>query len=511
MDAGAMSPGTVPAGTTHMDDRSRWRALYVASILSGVLLVGISDANVALPAIARSLHVGPTSLQLISAGYVVAFGLTLVPFGRLGDQGRRHQLIRVGLLLYIASSLACGLAADLRTLIAGRVLLGVAAGILMPQTIGVIQQLFGGADRGRAFGAYGVMTAVATASGPGIAGLLMTVGGADQGWRWIFLMNVPVGVALFAAGARHLPRTQPVMTTITRSFDPIGAVLLGVTVLLVLFPLVLTTGLPGDSAARWSALVPAAVFAVLFLRWERRYLGRGLLPLLDGELLRTRSYRNALLVAASWLAAGPGVGLVMMLYLQLALGLSPFLAALVLLPSSAASAFGARWAARRVLRWGRVITLTGLFTSAAGILVSVLAVNLLAQRPAIAVVTVAQILNGLGSGMVISPNHVLLLSDVPAEKGSLAASIGHLTQRIGNSLGIAATSAAFYAVVYGHAGELTNAGRSTYDSALVAGVVAAGLFFALAVWATVTDLVRTRLYRTPSEPIDRTTKAGART
>ncbi|MFF0572490.1 MFS transporter [Streptosporangium saharense] len=488
MDAGKMSQDRT-------DDRARWRALYVASILSGFLLLGIGDANVALPAISDALHIGPTSLQLVSAGYVVTFGLTLVPFGRLGDQGHRRRLIFIGLSVYVASSLVCGLAADWRTLIAGRVLLGVSAGILMPQTIGVIQQLFSGAERGRAFADYGVMTAIATALGPSVGGLLVTLGGQAQGWRWIFLMNVPIGVALFAAGLRYLPRTQPVAATANRSLDPFGAVLLGVTVLLVLYPLVLTTGLPGDSAARWYTLLPAAVFGVLFWRWERRYARRGSLPLLDGDLLRTRSYRIAMLVAASWLATGPAVSLVLMLYLQLALGLSPVLAALVLLPSAAASAFGARWAARRVLLRGRVITLTGLFMSAGGILVSALAANLLPPHPAIAVITVAQVLNGVGNGMVISPNHVLLLIDVPKEKGGLAASIGHLTQRIGNSLGVAATSAAFYAVIYGQAGGLTNARRSTYDSALTAGVVTAGIFFVLAVWASVVDLLRMRRAR----------------
>lgn len=482
---------SVTAQAVTAESTTRWPALYVASILSGFLLLGISDANVALPSIALSLHVGSASLQLISVGYVVTFGLTLVPFGRLGDQGHRRRLILGGLVLYVAASLLCGLAAGWSMLMAGRIALGISAGVLMPQTIGVIQQLFSGAERGKAFGNYGVMTAVALASGPSAGGLLVTLGGPDEGWRWIFLMNVPVGIGLFAASLKYLPLSQIVSAeSADRSFDPFGAVLLGTGVLLVLYPFVFTTGLPGDSAKRWLVLVPAALVLALFWRWERRYAADGRLPLLDAALLRTPSYRNAMLVAAIWLACGPGVSLALMLYLQLALGLSPVTAALVLLPSSVGSAIGARWAARRVLRWGRIITIAGLLASATGIVGSALVAAYLPVAMGGLLIAGTQFVNGLGSGMVISPNHVLLLLDVPPEKGSLAASIGHLTQRIGNSLGLAATSAAFYSVIYGAAGQLSDAGRGTYLRALVAGYAAAGAFFALALAAAVADMLR---------------------
>lgn len=482
---------SLQGGATTVADRRRWLTLYVVSTIAGFLLLGISDANVALPSIASSLNVGPSSLQLISAGYVVTFGLTVVPFGRLGDQGHRRRLLLGGLLLYLAASLLCGLAPEWRMLIAGRILLGVSAGILMPQAMGVIQQLFRGAERGRAFGAFGVAVAVSTAAGPGVGGLLVTLGGHGEGWRWIFLMNIPVGVVLLAASLRLVPNA-PATQVLRRGFDPVGIGLLGAAVLLLLYPFILTTGQPGDSSDRWFALVPAAALVVCFYSWERRYATRGRLPLVDGQLFRTPSYRNAMVIAMIWLACGPGVTLTLMLFLQLGLGLTPIAAALIVLPASVGAATGARWAAPRVGRLGRALTVSGLGISAAGMAGSLCAALTLPKGAAIGVIAASQTLNGFGSGLVIAPNNVLLLSHVPPEQASLAASIGHLTQRIGNSVGIAATSAALYSLIFGAVGSLSGASHSVYVSALAAGYGTAGLFLLLALGAATGDLLRLR-------------------
>lgn len=477
--------------STPSEEIARWRALRLAAMIAGFVFIGIFDSNVALPNIAATLRVGPASLQLIPGAYIVAFGLTLVPFGRLGDRGLRRRLIIVGLSTYIGFSVVCAFAPTWWLLIAGRVGLGVAAGMLMPQAIGVIQQLFTGAERGKAFGVYGVTTAVSTAAAPSIGGLLVTVGGPLEGWRWIFLLNVPFGVALLLACARWMPIDEPTHTT-HQGLDLVGTALLGAAIVLTLAPLVFTTGGRGDDPRRWWALVPAIAIVAAFRSWERRYAARGGAPLVDAELLRTPSYRYAMVVGMIAVAWSPGMTLALMLYLQVALGLSPVLAALVALPSAAGSAFGARWGAQRVLVLGRSVTLAGFLVCGVAVTGLVIVTRELPTGISPWIVAVLAFANGLGGGLTLSPNHVLLLSDVPPAKGSLAASIGHLSQRVGNSIGIAATAAAFYAVVYRAHGALIGAGKHTYDVAFALAAAVSGCLIILGIAVSLADLLRMR-------------------
>ncbi|MBM9469601.1 MFS transporter [Nakamurella leprariae] len=476
----------VPMGDGPVTDRARQRSLLLVSLLAGLLLFAISDANVALPAIAASLAIGPTTLQLISAGYVVAFGLVIVPFGRLGDRGHRRALISGGLLLLIAANVLCACAVDAWMLILGRVSAGVSAGMLMPQAIGVIQQLFQGPERGRAFGTYGVTMAVALALAPTVAGLLVTLGGPIEGWRWVFLLYVPTGLVLLVAGRAWLPRTQPVGEQ-RPGLDAVGTVLLGAAIVLILFPLLYTTGRPGDDPRRWWTLLPAAVVVVGFWCWEQRYARTGRQPLLDRALLRTPSYAYGVLVGTLCVAWLPGIQLALIVYLQVGLDLSPLLAALVSVPSSLGSAVSARWAARRILTLGRVITVGGFTISGVAVVLTVLAAVTLPIGVAPWVIAAIQLVNGIGSGMTLSPNHVLMLSEVPADKGSFASSIGHLSQRIGNAVGVAATSAVFYAIIYRANGDLTGASPATYHRALIAASGVAVTLVGIGIVAAVLD------------------------
>src|ERR1043165_847480 len=141
---------------------------------AGFLLLDIHKVSIAVPSIERALHPGPAGIQLIQAAYVVCFAVTLVPAGRIGDAGRRRALAFTGLYLYLAASVLCAVAPTAGWVIAGRALLGVAAGLLMPQMMGIVQQLFTKAERGRAFGVYGMCVSLATALGPSLGGLLVT-------------------------------------------------------------------------------------------------------------------------------------------------------------------------------------------------------------------------------------------------------------------------------------------------------------------------------------------------
>ena len=194
-------PSQPPTLSIPLSDAKRWRAYWVCVAVAGLTILDLTKVNVALPSIEAAFGATSTELQLIVSGYVLTFGLTLVPAGRIGDQRSRRTLFVIGLSLFTLTSLACALAPNGEVLLVARLLQGVAAGIQMPQVLGLIQQLFQGAERGKAFGLFGATIGVATAFGPTLGGLAIAIGGPEDGWRGIFWMNVP----LVARGDRARP------------------------------------------------------------------------------------------------------------------------------------------------------------------------------------------------------------------------------------------------------------------------------------------------------------------
>jgi MFS family permease len=176
-------------------DPRRWKALWVCLVAGFMTLLDVSIVNVALPSIQTGVDATPSDLQWVVSGYALAFGLTLVPAGRLGDVLGRRTVFVVGVVLFGLASLACGIAPNSTLLIVARLVQGAAGGILNPQVSGLIQQLFRGAERGRAFGLLGATIGISTAVGPVVGGVILDGLGEQRGWRWIFFVNLPIAVA----------------------------------------------------------------------------------------------------------------------------------------------------------------------------------------------------------------------------------------------------------------------------------------------------------------------------
>ena len=149
----------------------KWRAYWVGVSIAAVTILDMTKVNTALPALETALGATSTELQIIVAGYVLTFGLALVPAGRIGDQRSRKLLFLIGLIVYTGMSMIAGFAGDATTLLIARLLQGVGAGIQMPQVLGTVQELFQGKERGKAFGLFGATVGLATAFGPGLGGL----------------------------------------------------------------------------------------------------------------------------------------------------------------------------------------------------------------------------------------------------------------------------------------------------------------------------------------------------
>ncbi|MFK5582025.1 MFS transporter [Serinicoccus sp. LYQ131] len=425
----------MPSTTATRPDPARWRILGVTLAVGFMSLLDVTIVNIALPSMRSGLDTTPATIQWVVSGYALTFGLMLVTGGRLGDAFGRRRLMLIGLTGFVLASAACGLAPTAEWLIAARLLQGVSAGLLSPQNTGIIQQFFDGDERGRAFGLFGFTVAVSSAIGPLVGGLILAVAGTDDGWRWIFLVNVPIGLALLVAISRIVPGRQQQGRGDPR-LDLVGSALVGLTVILLLLPVVaLESGRP--MALLLLVLAPVAGWA--FVRWELRLARREGAPLLDVDLLRrTPGYGNGIVVGTLYFTGFTGVFLVTSIFLQDGLGYDALAAALVMTPFALGAAVSAPAAGRLVARWGRRITVRALSVMMSGLLVLALVVPYVDDRPLLWLwMGIPLLVSGLGGGGVISPNFTLTLAQVPPRMGGAAGGALQTGQRVGSSIGAA--------------------------------------------------------------------------
>ena len=468
-------------------DRVRWQAFFVCVGVAALTILDLSKVNVGLPSIEKSLGAGSTELQLIVAGYALAFGLALVPAGRLGDIHSRKLMFVIGLSLFTVSSFLCAIAPSIETLLIARTIQGVAAGIQMPQVIGLVQQLFQGESRPRAFGLFGATIGVSTAFGPTLGGLLIAIGGPTDGWRLLFWMNIPLGLIAIGFALRLLPKRGERSGKHTE-LDIVGIVLLGLTTLSLMFPFVFTTGATTDPPERWLLLIGVLVFGALFVWWEKRYQRNGKSPVVHFSLFRLGSYRNGILLSAAYFAGIPAMFLLTTLFLQQGLGLEPVFAGMVTIPFALSSAVTAWLGGRLVTKYGRRLVVAGLALAFVGFVLAALAVKFAPAEYIPWVMGAALLVAGAGGGFVISPNQTLTLADIPVSEGGVAGSIGQLGQRVGTALGVAAASAAFFAVLDRDAAASVSQVVSYQDAFIRGFFVCAGLVLVALVIAVV-DLV----------------------
>ncbi|MBD8077457.1 MFS transporter [Cellulosimicrobium arenosum] len=458
-------------------DPRRWHVLAVCLAAGFITTLDVSIVNVALPPIEDSLDASPTQLQLVVAGYTLAFGLALVPAGRLGDAGARRRLFIIGLVGFALMSLASGLAPTGTLLGVARLLQGVSAGLLNPQVVGLIQQQFSGFDRGRAFGMFGATIGVSTALGPVLGGLLIAAAGSAEGWRWVFLVNIPVIAVMLPFAWRLVPPPDRARGTVPRHLDPVGLVLLALVTVAVMLPFVTTTGVD-DDPARWWSLAVAAVLGVVAASWERGYQRRTGAAVLDPGVIGRRSFRNGALLGMVYFAGFTGVFLVVTLYLQDELGYTPLQAGLVSTPFAAASGVSAWFSGRAVARWGRRIVVAGLVLVLVGVLASDLVVRTLGGEPGVVgpVLAVTLLVAGAGSGFVIAPNQTLTLSEVPVASAGVAGSMLQVGQRVGSAVGISVIVSVYYGGIAGGDAAALATGRALL---VTAGLVVAALVVGL--------------------------------
>jgi MFS family permease len=309
-------------------------------------LLDVTIVNVSLPTIGRTLHGSGAGLQLVVAGYTISYATLLITGARLGDIFGRRRMFMIGVLTFTGASLACGLAPTFGFLIAARLVQGAGAAAMIPQIMSVIQQRFQGPARARALGAYAAVLASGAVAGQVLGGILVTANLLGTQWRPVFLVNVPVGLAIALAVPRVLPRDAPAPAgparapasparTVGRRLDLAGLAVIVPAVFLIVTPLML------GHEEHWPAWTFASMAAGLalagaFVAVERRVASQGRDPLLDLRVLRSPGLGSGLAAVAILMITYGGFLFSLALHLQAGLGDSALRAGLTFAPSAAA-------------------------------------------------------------------------------------------------------------------------------------------------------------------------------
>src|SRR5690625_2195463 len=427
----------------------RWRILIVLLAAIFMSLIAVSIVNVALPSIQGGLGASESDLQWVLSGYALTFGVVLVAAGRAGDIVGRGGIFVIGVTVFTAASVASSFAPSPEMLNAARFVQGVGSGLLNPQGVGMIQQYFRGAERGRAFGYFGSVVGVAVGIGPVLGGLLIKLGGPDFGWRLTFLVNVPVSIVTIILAFlwfpkplfRRRPAASEASSAARTSIDPVGSLLLGLAVLAMLFPFMESRTGP----TTWLLLPVGVLLVVAWVKWECRYAARGRSPMVDLGIFRTKSFTNGSVIVTLYFLGMTSIWVLVAMYMQQGAGKSALEAGMVGIPSAILSAIAANWAGKRVTPLGRKSVIGGLYFALFGLALSV-AVALLHEAVGLSVwwlmLTLAFI--GIAQGSVISPNQTLTLAEVPLQYAGSSGAIMQTGQRMGTSIGIAVITAAVF-------------------------------------------------------------------
>jgi EmrB/QacA subfamily drug resistance transporter len=471
--------------TGEQADPRRWRALAVTQFAAFMTLLDVSIVNVALPSMERGLRASAGTAQWVVSGYALAFALALVPAGRLGDTFGRRRMFLIALSAFVVMSALAGAAPTIGLLITARLLQGVAGGMLTPQNSGLIQQMFRGDERGRAFGILGATVGLATAAGPVIGGVILALFTGSDGWRWVFYVNVPIGLITLVLAARLVPPATASRPRETH-LDLVGSLLLGGAMLCLLLPVVKAED--GGLTRLWY-LYAAAVLLLLiaFARWEVRTVRRGRQPLLDPGLAHTSGFVAGSGIGLVYFSGFTGIWLVFALFFQDGLGYSPLHSGLAVTPLALGVAASAVVAGRLVARIGRWLTVCGLSAMCLGLIATAMTLRNVGGGAAAWASAGPLLVAGLGGGMVTAPNITLTLESVPVRMAGAAGGALQTAQRIGGAIGTAVLAVIFYRKL--------GATGHDYSAAVSDAVMVASAMMLLALVMAIAELLRRRSHR----------------
>ncbi|WP_413799188.1 MFS transporter [Streptomyces iranensis] len=436
------APGaTKTPGRTHTSSGPALSPLGLFTVLLGAALplIDFFIVNVALPTMDHDLHAGPAVLELVVAGYGVAYAVLLVLGGRLGDTFGRRRLFLAGMAAFGLTSLACGLAPDAWSLVGARVAQGASAALMLPQVLATIHSSTSGSRRARALSMYGATAGLSMVAGQILGGVLVAADIAGTGWRAVFLVNVPVALIGLVLAVRTVPETRSKRPA---PVDVPGTVLLALSLITLMVPL--TEGrAAGWPLWTWLGLGAFPFVAAAFYVVERRADRAGRTPLLPPSLFALPGLRHGLAMVVPFSIGFGGFMFVIAVALQQGLRYGPVEAGLALAPMATTFFVASLMGPRLVGRYGsRVVTAGGLI-QAVGIALLMLAVwrdwpdlSLAGLLPGVA-------LAGFGQGLQLPVLIRIVLADVPNERAGVGSGVMVTTQQSALALGVATLGTLF--------------------------------------------------------------------
>ena len=446
--------------------RSRGIATTVLMVATFMDLMDSTITNVALPTIGKNLEATPEQLEWTVAGYVIAFATLLITGGRLGDIFGHRRIFVIGIVGFTLASLGAALSQTGDLLVTCRVLQGGFAGIMMPQVLSSVQVMFAPEERAPVLGIIGSLSALGAVGGLILGGWLVTADLLGMGWRSIFLVNVPIGVALVVAALLFVPRSRsehPLRP------DLVGVVLGGVGVFLVVFPL--TDGRAvGWAWWIWAMLITSPFVIAAFVWQQGRMLKAHKAPLLPLPLFRDRGFASGQLVQVLSSIGNGGYVLILLYYVQSALGFTALAAGLTLLPFALGSMAAAPLAIFATKRLGKWAVLLGGIVQAAALTWVMWTIWTAGAALTGWDVTAPLTLVGAGMMTLIMPLTSITLEAVPTPDAGAAAGTLTTFGQIGMVLGVALAGSVFFGIL-----QDTADARDAVTTALWVPIIAYGL------------------------------------
>ncbi|AMM33723.1 EmrB/QacA subfamily drug resistance transporter [Sinomonas atrocyanea] len=415
-----------------VDIQRPWAALWALVIGFFMILIDTTIVSVANPAIMRALGADINAVIWVTSAYLLAYAVPLLITGRLGDRFGPKRVYLIGLVVFTLSSLWCGLSGSIASLIAARVVQGLGASFMTPQTMAVITRIFPPERRGAAMSVWGSTAGVAMLVGPILGGILVD----GFGWEWVFYINVPVGVVGFILAARLVP-TLP---THSHRFDWLGVVLSGAGMFLVVFGIqegqTYSWGTISGPLTVWSLIIAGVVVMALFVLWQAVNKAEPLVPL---GLFRDRNFSIANLGISTVGFAVTSFGLPTIFYYQLVRGMTPTQSALMSIPLAVFSGALAPFAGRLVDRGhAKAMNIGGMLVFAVGL---VLYAVLMTPEQPIWLLLIPSAVVGVANAGIWGPLATLATRGLPPQLAGAGSGIYNTTRQVGAVLGSAAIAA----------------------------------------------------------------------
>ncbi|MFF2956337.1 MFS transporter [Kitasatospora sp. NPDC057965] len=407
-------------------------------------LVDVTIVNIAIPSIQESTGASFSAVQWVTGGYALAFAIGLITGGRLGDIYGRKRLFLIGMAGFTLASALCGFASGSEMLVAMRILQGGTAALMVPQVLSIVHATFPAEERGKVFGLFGAVVGLGAVSGPLIGAVLTEWDVFGLGWRPIFLINLPVGIAGLLLGRVFIGESKAERAL---KLDLLGVVLASAGLLMLIYPL--THGREAGWPL-WGHLVMAGslpVFA-LFVVYERMKTRRDGSPLVELSLFRVKSFAAGIGVQLTFGVVTGIFFLVWTLYMQLGLGWSPLKAGATGIPFSLACSTAAGVSVQQLVpRFGRKVLQAGALVMASGVLVYIAEAHRYGTGIAPWQMALPLVLMGAGMGLIVAPITNAVLAEVPREHAGSASGLINTVNQVGLALGLGLVSVAFFGAV----------------------------------------------------------------